>query len=133
MSALNDLQCIAEKNSNINKENLDSLGYRDLQESIFNALMRIFKTTDISTALTSFDNVKEDLDEQFLWLDENIPKEYTKPEDLANAYDALSKANIFNRRITRNQYWRFLVYINAHLTAGVALAKEEKYQKQEPV
>ena len=64
-----------------------------------------------------------------LWLDANLPEEYARPEDLARAYDALSKADVFQRRIRRWQHWRFLVYINALLTAGVAVAKDKKYEK----
>jgi len=64
-----------------------------------------------------------------LWIDQNLPFEYVKAEDLARAYDKLSKADVFNRRIRRWQHWRFLVYINALITAGVAVSKDEKYKK----
>jgi len=67
------------------------------------------------------------MDKQLLWLDENLPHEYKNPEDIANAYDCLSKADIYKRRIRRRQYYRFMVYINAFLTAGIATSKEQKY------
>ena len=41
----------------------------------------------------------------------------------------LSKADVFKRRIKRWQYYRFLVYINALITAGIASAKKEKYRE----
>ena len=47
---------------------------------------------------------------------------------MAKAYDKLSKADVFNRRIKRWQHWRFLVYINALITAGIAVSKKEKYR-----
>jgi len=62
-----------------------------------------------------------------LWLDENIPLEYKNNNDILNAYEKLSKADIFRKRIKRWQYWRFLVYQNILMTAGVALAKKDKY------
>src|SRR3989338_6163149 len=40
----------------------------------------------------------------------------------------LSKADVFNIRIRRWQHYRFLVYINALITAGIAAAKNEKYK-----
>ena len=43
--------------------------------------------------------------------------------------DALSKADVFRGRIRRWQHWRFLVYQNALMTAGVALAKQEKHKQ----
>ena len=69
------------------------------------------------------------MDEQFLWVDENLPHEYEKPQDLARAYEMLSRADVFKGRIRRWQHWRFMVYINALMTAGVASAKDEKYHK----
>lgn len=124
-SAINDLQTLI-RDDRLSKESLDELGDRDRIESMKNALTRIFKTTDALFAKDAFDNVQEDLDECILWLDENIPLEYTKPSDLANAYDWLSKADVYRRRIRRWQHWRFLTYINDLITAGVAVSKEEK-------
>ena len=93
------------------------------------ALLKVFKTTDPFVALSAFDNVNEDFDKRFLWIDENLPREYKDPKSLARAYDALSKADVFRGRIRRWQHWRFLVYIRAYLTAGVAVSKDEKYKK----
>ncbi len=64
------------------------------------------------------------MDEILLWLEENIPKEY-KNEALANAYYALSKADVFRGRIYRNQSWRFLVYQNIFQSAGISYAKDK--------
>ena len=93
------------------------------------ALIRVFKTTDPKIAIGAFDNVREDLDNQLLWIDQNLPLEYDNPLDLARAYDKLSKADVFKRRIKRWQHWRFLVYINALITAGIAISKDAKYKK----
>ena len=96
-------------------------------ESIISIIMRILKTTDPQIAMSSLENTDEELDEIFLWLDENVPVEYTKQEDIANAYDNLSLADVYRGRIRRWQHWRFLIYISNLLTAGVALSKKEKY------
>jgi len=127
-AAINDLETLTIEAKELTKKSLEELGERNQQDSILNALFKIFKTTDPKIAISAFDNVKENLDEQLLWLDENLPKEYTKPEDLANAYDKLSKSDVFNRRIRRWQHYRFLVYINALITAGIAVSKKEKYE-----
>jgi replication factor C large subunit len=80
---------------------------------------------DPFVALSAFNDVQEDIGQQFLWIDENLPKEYSG-KDLARAYDVISKADVFYGRIRRWQYWRFLVYVNALLTAGVALSKQDR-------
>lgn len=128
-AAINDLQIIVASDNKLSKENLDLLGDRLKKESILQALVKIFKTTDLSVAINALDNVNESLDESMLWIEENIPYEYKKPKDLERAYNFLSKADVFRRRIRRWQHWRFLVYINALITAGVASSKEEKYKE----
>ena len=124
-----DLQTISLVNKTLDRSSLDELGDRNKVESVLNALLKIFKTTDPKIAIESFDNVQEDLDQCFLWVDENLPHEYTKQADLARAYDHLSRADVFRGRIKRWQHWRFLVYQNALLSAGVAVSKDEKYKK----
>ena len=126
-AAINDLQTLAMEKNELTKESLEELYERNKVDSIINGLLKIFKTTDPKVALSAFENVEENLDEQLLWIDENLPREYTKAEDLANAYDKLSKADVFSRRIKRWQHYRFLVYINELITAGIALSKEKKY------
>ncbi len=127
-SAINDLQSLAQEKKELTKESLEELSERNKTENIMTALNKIFKTTDLKIAISAFDNVEEDLDEQLLWIDENLPKEYTKPRELAKAYEMLSKADVFSRRIKRWQHYRFLVYINALITSGIASAKNEKYK-----
>jgi len=127
-AAINDLQTLTIEKNELTKESLEELHERNKVDSIINALIKIFRTTDPKIALSAFENVEENLDEQLLWIDENLPREYTKAEDLANAYDKLSKADVFSRRIRRWQHYRFLVYINELITAGIALSKEKKYE-----
>lgn len=127
-AAINDLQTLTN-DKKITKETLNELSDRNKTEAITTALMKIFKTTSAEVAISAFDNVNEDFDKCMLWIDENLPKEYKIPEELAKAYNKLSKADVFNRRIRRRQYWRFLVYVNALLSAGIATAKKEKYKE----
>ncbi len=127
-AAINDLQTLTQAKRELTIEGLEELADRNRTVNIMSALNKIFKTTDLKIAISAFDDVEEDLDEQLLWIDENLPKEYTNPEELAEAYEMLSKADVFNRRIKRWQHYRFLVYINALITAGIASAKKEKYK-----
>ncbi len=127
--AVNDLQSLAREGGKITKEKVNELSDRRKTEELSSALIKIFKTTDADIAKDALNDVNEDLDECMLWVDENLPKEYEKPEDLARAYDNLSKADVYKGRIRRWQHWRFLVYYNALMTAGVATAKDEKYKK----
>jgi len=127
-SAINDLQTLTHETKELKNEDLKELSDRNRTENMLSALMKVFKTTDINIAIRAFENVEEDIGKQFLWIDQNLPIEYQKPEDLARAYNYLSKADVFKGRIRRWQHWRFLVYVNALISAGVAVAKDEKYK-----
>lgn len=128
-AAISDLQVLTQESKKLTKQDVESLSDRNREESINQALLRIFKSSKIDIAMNSLRNVNLNPDECMMWIDENLPKEYTKPDDLAKAYDSLSKADVFRGRIRRWQYWRFLVYMNALMTAGIALAKKSKYKE----
>lgn len=121
--AINDLQILTSIKKQL--ENLDELGEREKKESIINALTVIFKTRKAENVLGILEKTDLDIDEALLWIDENLPREY-HGEDLARAYEMISKADVFKGRIRRWQHWRFLVYISDLLTAGIATAKKEK-------
>jgi replication factor C large subunit len=122
-AAINDLQSIAMAcKGEICKEDISSLGFREKDENIFQALKIIFKS---KSALGVFDNVQLDLDTLMLWLDENIPREY-KGESLKRAYETLSLADVFRGRIIRRQHWRFLSYVYSFISQGIAVAKDKE-------
>jgi replication factor C large subunit len=114
-AALNDLQAYSEGDSIV-----DIKEKRDVEESIFNILKRLFKERE--PFLEIFDSSSLSIDEIFLWLEENIPKEY-KNETLAKAYYALGQADVFRGRVYKNQSWRFIIYQNIFQSAGISLAK----------
>jgi replication factor C large subunit len=120
-AALNDLQSLSKMDE---KTLVKELGDRNKELSIFNALQYVFKNAQIDTKmLTIYDEVNLSVDDIFLWIEENIPYEYHGIE-LFKAFDALSKADVFRGRIYRQQHWRFLVYENFLLGAGIAAAKK---------
>lgn len=115
-AAMNDLQSY----SKIEDLTIDTTEKRDVDESIFQILKKLFKERE--PFLELFETSSLSLDEIMLWIEENIPKEY-KNEALAKAYYALGKADVFRGRIYKNQHWRFLQYQNAFQSAGISFAK----------
>ena len=118
-AALNDLQT-ASRLKDPSKFVPDE---RNRRTDIFNALKLVFKGKPNNDLLKVYDSVDMQIDEIFLWLEENINKEYSGL-DLVRAYDLLSKADVFKGRIHKQQYWRFLVYENALLSYGISSAKK---------
>lgn len=125
-AALNDLQSVSY-GSKITMEKIKTLSNREKEQEIKEALNIIFKTNNPDISLGAFDNVDANLDDLFLWMQSNIPREYTKPEDLSKALDNLALADVFYGRIRRWQYYRFYVYCYALITAGISLSKKERY------
>ena len=113
-SALNDLQA-------------RTISRRERDKDIFRVVRGIFKAK-------KYKEVKELLSGSIdyniikLWIDENIPYEYEKKEDMANAYNWLSKSDVVEGRIKRTN-WKLFKYVVDLATAGVALAKERPYYK----
>ena len=121
-AAINDLQAYSG--------DIGGLGEREKEISIFNALKFIFKGSTFSV-MNAIDNVNMEPDEVILWIDENLPLEYHGKE-LSDAYEMLSKADIFKKRVIRRQHHRFLGYVNTFITAGVAFAKNEPKERYVP-
>jgi replication factor C large subunit len=128
-AAINDLETIAKGKEKIRLEDLKVLGNRDVEASIFDALKTIFKTKSALAAKISISNVDKDPEEIFWWIENNISREYEKPEEIAKAFEILSKADLFKQRIVRRQDWSLKKYMIDLMTAGVASAKKEMYRK----
>ncbi len=120
-AAINDLQTLIEHGL-IDVENV---GKREKKESIFNVLKTILAGRDVKQIFQVVDNSDISQDELFLWLDENIANCYHNKNEMAMAYDLLSRADVYRGRIRRQQYWRLLIYISAMMNIGVALSKKE--------
>jgi len=118
-AALNDLQTAAS----LEDPSQVLFDDRNKETDIFNALRMIFKGKPNNAQLQLFDSVNMPLDDIILWIEENLPAEYSK-EELARAIHLLSKTDIFRRRIYRQQYWRFLVYENAFMSYGISSSKK---------
>jgi len=103
--------------------------YRDRETNIFKGLGHLFKSMDFNEAKKSVMDIDVDPALLYMWIEENIPREYEKPEDIYKAYEALSRADIFEGRIWKRQNWKLRKFSNDLATAGVALAKKEKYNK----
>ena len=123
-AAINDAQTISELSS---EEQIKILfDKRNKEEDIYEALKKVFKLKATNETLKAFDSVDMQTDEISLWVEKNIPLEYQN-KSLAKAYELLGKKDLFNGRIYKQQYWRFLVYENIFLSYGIAsLNKENK-------
>jgi len=121
-AAINDLQALGKS---IEEDILVSK--RDQEVGIFAALRTIFRSNSFAV-LNALDNTDLPAHEAMLWIDENVPVEFDMFE-MESAYNYLSKADIFYKRIGRHNHWHFATYSNAFLTAGICFSKRKQHDQ----
>ena len=125
-AALLDLQTVAISSERITLQEVSTLSYRERQEKIFSILHKIFTAQNINEARSA--RFSSEVDSEMLqnWIEENIPRAYSDDADIANAYEKLSRADIYEGRIRKRQHYGFLKYSSELATSEVALAKSQK-------
>ncbi|MFQ6061952.1 MAG: replication factor C large subunit [Methanosarcinales archaeon] len=126
-SAINDLQAIGQGRTYISVEDVITAS-RDSKVQVFNALKKVFKGTDIKDALYATYDLDETPEDFILWIDANLPKQYSI-EDTSTGYNYLSKADIFLGRVHKQPQpnYRMWRYASALMTCGTVVAKSQKY------
>ncbi len=127
-AAINDLETLATKKE-ITVKDLEDLGYREREEDVFQTLKMIFKTKSIKAARFAVSLVDKDPEELIWWIEENVSNEYETIEEIVKAYEFLSWADLFRKRIVSRQNWRLMVYMIDLMSAGVSSAKKDVYRK----
>ena len=111
-AALNDLESQTE-------------GMRDFRPTMFQALSELFRMKSVDVRREFF-NLNEQPENIMLWVAENLPYVYEK-KDIAEAYEKLSRADIFLGRVSRRQYYSMWGYASDLMTGGVSVAREGKF------
>jgi len=103
--------------------------YRDKLTDVSTAMGYLFKADTFKAARSSMWDTNLDPDMTILWIEENIPREYESAKEIHKAYEALSRADVFEGRIRKRMYWGLRRYSMDLATAGVSMAKEKPYAK----
>ena len=122
-AALNDLDVLIRGKKEITKEDLKFIEERPKESRIFSTIQQIFRADSAKSAKELFEAGDLDFETLKLWLDENIANEYHNPEEIAAAYDAASRSDVFRGRILRRQEWSLYKYVLDLEIAGISAAK----------
>ncbi|MEM3981718.1 MAG: replication factor C large subunit [Thermofilum sp.] len=124
-AAINDLQTLAMGRKTLSLADLRVIGERAEQESMFEIVRTVLTAKSPEQALSVTRLPSLDYEMLLQWLSENIIYQY-EPSlvAIADAYNALSWADIFLNRMKREQQWALLTYVLELMTAGVASARE---------
>lgn len=117
-AALNDLETLLKADM----AHVKNLPSRAQERNIFDTLKAIFKTSSIRNAKAAVSDSDKSPEDILLWLEENIPDEYENIDEIAAAYDYLSKADLLSAR--RQSRYSADVGI-----LGVAMSKKNAYKK----
>lgn len=128
-SAINDLQLASRGFTQPSLGDLESLAKRDRIRNVFEGLSEIFGGRSLFSAKRAAENLDVDLDTFFVWILDNVPNQFTDPEELTKAMDALARADVYMRRIQRTRKWVFLRYAIPFMTGGVYLAARSRARR----
>jgi replication factor C large subunit len=115
----------------VDTDSVSKIGYRENEENVFNTLKIILSSKKLETAKIALNNSEKTPDELFLWLEENAG-EYKNIEDVALAYDYLSRSDIFRSRIIKRQAWNLQKYFFELSLSGFVLSNGSVFRYQYP-
>jgi len=127
-AAINDLQALAEGKEVLTYRDVAAVGYRDVRNEIYKSTLVVLHSEEFSKAKEALRNLDETPDFVMLWIEENMPLEYTKPKDLVRGYEYLSRADVYLGRVMRRQQYSLWSYA-MDMIAAVSIAKDEKYHQ----
>ncbi|MFN3804078.1 MAG: replication factor C large subunit [Pyrobaculum sp.] len=119
-AAINDLQLYLARGRGLTTDDIRRAGERNPQLSMFEILDRVYKARWFDEARAVSFNPSFDWEQYFIWALETIPTVYKDVEHMSNAYDRLSKGDIFLNRIKQTQEWELLPYALGLALGGVS-------------
>ena len=122
-SMFNDLEMLSHHQKKISTSDVNLLSGRDRTESVFEALRIIFNSKTLAWARRALSVSDLDQDMLFQWIFENAPYQIPDPKELAQAIEALAKADMYFARTRKTQSWHLSSYGLDLMTGGVAVAK----------
>ncbi len=123
-AAVNDIQMMAEGKSALGEADSTAMGERNRLKEMDAALRGMFGATSLKDARAATFDLDETPDDLIKWIEENIPQELRNPAEMAAAFDALARSDIYLGRTRALQHYGLWSYAKELMTGGVALARE---------
>ena len=86
----------------------------------------IFNSFDADTIKNAVRSCDKPLNELFWWIENNIYRAYSSPEEIAHAYDYLAIADMYNSYIMKRQSYGLMKYLMSTAVLGVAFSKNTR-------
>jgi len=124
-AAINDLQLYLAGRKVLTVDDIKRAGERNPQLSMFEILDRVYKARWFDEARAVSFNPSFDWEQYFVWALETIPIVYKDLEVMSEAFDRLSKADMFIGIVKRTQEWELLSYAMELALGGVSQVKNK--------
>lgn len=123
-SAINDLEAIAAIDRKVTLDKVKAIAtYRNRVYQPWEALRRLFMSKYVFQAKEAVSSTEMDPDEFKVWINEHIPSWFESMDEVAKAYDALSRADIYFGRVIKTQNWDLASYAIDLMGPGVAFSR----------
>jgi len=99
------------------------LSSRNKDISMDETLRGFFSAKSLTEAATLLSHSGMDYDDFLLSVSDNLPRRYTNPIELAEAYDLVSRADMFRGRIG-TEHWHLLKYFFNSMAEAAAVSPE---------
>jgi replication factor C large subunit len=121
-AAINDLQALSQNKAELTVEDVEVYS-RDKIKSIFEVLAKIFRESDARAIVDEVSSTDVDYEMMMHWINENISQHMSDAKELSEAYNMISRADVFLGRIKNRQHWGLLSYFFELMSAGVSLSR----------
>jgi len=122
-AAVRDLEALSHGRTSIDISSAEELHERMVRKDMYAVLEKLFRKNDPFGAKAVLMDADVDPEDAILWIDENLPYEYTEHGDLVRGYEKLARADVFLGRVSRRQYYGMWSYASDMMTAGVSVSR----------
>lgn len=121
-AAVRDLQSLVIGSETVTPEMADRLSQRESRSDMFQFITALLRKRNIPLAKELLRECDVDPPTAEVWIDENLPSSCSSNQDLADAYDALSRADVYLGRVSKRMNYGLWSYANDMMVDGVATA-----------
>ncbi len=130
-AAINDLETVCRGRKKVTAKDLVLVSYRDKSKGIFDVIKAVLESQDFKIARKALSDASEDPSFLLAWIEENVPRSHQDLEDLARAFEHLSKADVYLGRVTKRQDYSNVSYALDEM-AMVSLEKKHHRKRYVP-
>lgn len=127
-SAINTLQSLANKEEILEVQDVENITTKDDRSTIINGVTAVLKSKNPKHVKDAL-RVEEDPTLVMEYIAENIPREYTKKDEIKKAYENISKADLYFGRAQHTRNYGYWKYASDFMGIGVSSSKHDTYKK----